>query len=430
MATRELETVSSRLTERQWLVVIFATALILRVGAILLLQTYQNPREFEDLFIARRVVAGDGFVWAGENATHKYGTVLPTVYMPPGYVYLEAALMWVLGENTLFYLILEFLQSLLGAIMALLVYQIGKEAFGSTVGLVSGLIVAVYPAFIFTSTQLVPLNVYWVLNLLVLIGLLRFRRTRDLWHILKAGFWMGLTILFRPDTMAYLFLMAVWVWLNSWPRLRMRAARAAFAFLAVAVLIVAPWTARNHLVFGKFIPVSYLQGYNLWRGNNEDTPGTGRTLSGEYFQPRQDLYDTVARLPVTRDYEIKIDDVYMQRTLQYIRENPGRIARLAMAKFFWYWIGDFTDPKARHPLYFLPWFVILPFFLIGLWQTRRKPFFFSLFYLYFGVSTAVGMVFFVLPRYRMFIEPLVIMVAVYGALSLSGQCQGVAEVRA
>ena len=83
-----------------------------------------------------------------------------------------------------------------------------------------------------------------------------------------AGVLLGLTALTRETVLYFAPLAALWLaWRPSRPGARLRAA----AFLAAAVLTVAPWTLRNWIVFRTFIPVSTSAGLNLWQGNVAQT---------------------------------------------------------------------------------------------------------------------------------------------------------------
>jgi hypothetical protein len=77
-----------------------------------------------------------------------------------------------------------------------------------------------------------------------------------------AGLLFGLAVLTRETVLYFAPLAALWL---AYGR-RSARARAAL-FLAVVVLTVAPWTYRNWVVHGAFVPVSTAGGLNLYQGN-------------------------------------------------------------------------------------------------------------------------------------------------------------------
>src|SRR5258707_5297166 len=78
-----------------------------------------------------------------------------------------------------------------------------------------------------------------------------------------AGVLWGIAILTRETVLYFVPLAAVWLATRPGSGARVRAA----AFLAVALLVVAPWTYRNWLEFHAFVPVSTAGGQNLFQGN-------------------------------------------------------------------------------------------------------------------------------------------------------------------
>ena len=84
------------------------------------------------------------------------------------------------------------------------------------------------------------------------------------------------------------------------------AAEAAATVVVMAVLI-APWTARNARVFGRFVVISTNGGVNLWMGNNSQSRGGYMELPPE----------------VDRMNEADRDEYLGRKAKDYIREHPG-----------------------------------------------------------------------------------------------------------
>lgn len=111
--------------------------------------------------------------------------------------------------------------------------------------------------------------------------------------------------------------------------------------------------------------------------------------------------------------------MYRAFALDELRADPQRVVYLALRKFWLYWGhfggADIRYPGASSPVFWLPWLMTLPFFLLGLWMTiRRDPARFGFLYLYLLGQTAIVVTFFVLPRYRIEVLPILLMFAAEG----------------
>src|SRR5580698_7217838 len=131
-----------------------------------------------------------------------------------------------------------------------------------------------------------------VLGAFAVFYLTRYLEQSGSWKdIVLAGFSMGFLMLFRAEAPALLFLYAaIIVWRGGW-----RAMAPAAVFTAIALLCLAPWTLRNYVAFGKFIPVAVSAGQNMWIGNNAHATGSQHYDYGAFFS--EDLRLELARVP-------------------------------------------------------------------------------------------------------------------------------------
>src|SRR5206468_9898926 len=67
-------------------------------------------------------------------------------------------------------------------------------------------------------------------------------------------------------------------WRGLPPAVRLR--NAAVLFIA-ALVVIGPWTVRNRLVHGQWIPIKSTFCVNVWKGNNENATGTDRPTMSE-----------------------------------------------------------------------------------------------------------------------------------------------------
>jgi len=203
------------------------------------------------------------------------------IFHPPLYPYFLAVPLALTGSLEA----AKWLQLLLSALLVPAVGRVGALAFSPGVGVVAAGITAFYPELVWFSFH------YWVENLFLLLLWWAFERliwsdrAGRLGAALAAGALWGLAVLARETALYFVPVAVLWLCRpevnpglpppGACRRLRGyapkppsgRALLRAAAFVATTVLVVAPWTWRNWVVFHAFVPVSTAGGQNLFQGN-------------------------------------------------------------------------------------------------------------------------------------------------------------------
>ena len=250
---------------------VLVIALLLRVGVVSAL--FNNLADDRDAYlgIAKTINAGNGFC--------SPGTDTPTAFRPPLYPIMIAAVSPI-GMQ----LGLAIAHVLLGTATVWLTMRLGKVLSLGPVCWMAGLVVAVnplllhYTSFPMTETLFTFLVIAW-LNLVV---------GSEGKNGIAVGVLFGLAALCRPTILAVAPLMALWLLIkrqvipakagiqssstDSSADSRTTNAKSWFVQylvpIGITVLILAPWTIRNQLVFGKPIFATTHGGYTLLLGNN------------------------------------------------------------------------------------------------------------------------------------------------------------------
>ncbi len=136
--------------------------------------------------------------------------------------------------------------------------------FGARAGLFAGFIVAVYPELVWFSVHFWSETLFMVFLWWGVERAIHADRTGSPGAAALAGLFFGLAILTRETVLYFIPLLAAGMALRP-PRSGggLRGA----VLLLVTMLTVAPWTYRNYLRFGAFVPVSTAGGLNLYQGN-------------------------------------------------------------------------------------------------------------------------------------------------------------------
>ena len=179
---------------------------------------------------------------------------------PPGYSFVLASVYALAGESDA---AAQIFQIACDALAAALVLLVAAELLSFGVGVWAGSLAALAPQFCWNSLPVLP-DTLAVPPLLVAVYLLaRACEGRTLLKALGAGALVGISCWLRANALLLAPFMVLAV-----PLLfeRGRRARPALALVAGALLVVAPLTVRNAVVFGHFIPVSLGAGQTLVEG--------------------------------------------------------------------------------------------------------------------------------------------------------------------
>jgi 4-amino-4-deoxy-L-arabinose transferase-like glycosyltransferase len=149
-----------------------------------------------------------------------------------------------------------------------------------------------------------------------LLLLLRWRRSGQTAALAAAGALIGLATLTRSATLAFLPVVALWIFANAeresrsaiwWSR---RAINACCLFTLTCSAVILPWTLRNCAVYGRCILVETGLSYNLWAFN-------------EPRESEEEIFRTLEAIPNPADRA----DYATTKGLSRLREDPAILAR-------------------------------------------------------------------------------------------------------
>jgi hypothetical protein len=267
------------------------------------------------------------------------------------------------------------------------------------------------------------LTLYLAILAWALVITVRLGRRPSVGYALAAGVLWGVMGLGRPAILAFLPFALGWLALNR--GLGRRWLRDGILMIAMAALVVLPWTIRNYAVLGRFVPVATNGGLTFWNGNNPFTTGSGQDVYTEkanaflgrpydaklpavmQWQPYPlpaEIQREVATLP-----EAELDRRLLQAGLDYMRQEPRTWLTLMGRKVVAFWwfrenLGAAYEKswtRSYKPFYLLILILVVPGLALSLRQWRR----YSLLYLLFGFTALIYIAFEVTTRYRWEIEP-------------------------
>lgn len=341
--------------------------------------------------LAEGLLAGQGFV----------GTAgLPTAERPPLYPLVLAGALQLAGGNLWgAYL----LQALLDAGSCALVFHIGRRLFGIGPGLVAGALAAGYLSLV-AATRLLLSETLFIFLLLLALRRLVSGPVRAASAAI-AGALLGLATLTR-GTSLLLPLACGLVLLRGVPA---RAGlRRAGLLLAAYALVLAPWLARNWVVFDAVVPVA---------------TQAGKVLYSSYRPPEGKIFGRYARDGTTAYAEAHLSEpeasrYFVGQTWAYVRRHPEVLPRLLLQKFGMFFVPlDWELLGAGAGVWNGGYVFIVPFAVWGAWVTRRCREGRWL-WVFAGYFLAMSLVFYGSPRARLPVEPCLLMWAGAGMAAL------------
>jgi 4-amino-4-deoxy-L-arabinose transferase-like glycosyltransferase len=209
---------------------------------------------------------------------------------PPLHVFLFALLLRIsiiLGDLTMGLALIRAVQIGLFLLTIPVGYDLARRLFNRRAGLIFAALLTVWYPLIELPIHTFSEPLFFVLFMLHLWLLLRWRDARHWRWLAGAGLalglaaltrspalyattfvlgWLVLVTLVEPDAKARNPTGVVRAWLARLRDLRWlgRLARRWAVFLVAFVLVVGPWTFRNYLVYERFIPIDTLGPPNLW----------------------------------------------------------------------------------------------------------------------------------------------------------------------
>ncbi|MCC6396699.1 MAG: glycosyltransferase family 39 protein [Bacteroidetes bacterium] len=365
-------------------------AFLLRLGYGLLFVDLERDYYWEYGEIAKNLVAGNGYalyhLQDGDVSFryHPEARPVPSAFMPPGYVAFLSPF-FLIGDISARNVLILGSQALLGAFLVLALFRFTRLYFDERAALVAAAIGALLPEFIYAANSYTPTAFYHLLVILLLERLYSFLQRRDAgWEGVGVTAFLCIALLFmRSETALFVMVSAVIVaWSRGW--------KIAGALLIVVMLAYAPWSMRNALVFDEVVPMTTSGGLNLFRGHNDDEHGA---WTDSVVEARK------RAIPLDAHYEPGVDRILRERVGEIVMGDPGAEVARTAEKLLYLWLFNPSQDRAINLFYLLPWLLMLGLTAYGIAVTgppaRHVPTF-----LFLAYSTALAVLFFVLPRYQ------------------------------
>jgi len=371
---------------------IFIIALLTRLIAIffsldIVLQDADGNAE-----LARNVLEGRGYSIGGKL----------TSCHPPLYSLFLSSLFLVFKNN---YLAVRIIQSLLGAVTCVVIFLISRKIFSIQIAIIGALIACFNPGFIKISQYLRNENLFILILAIAILFLLKQTQKKNFNNLALLGMILGIATMTRD--MLILFPFSVLLILGrdlvsrdyNFKKITM----CVIIFLIFFLLPILPWTLRNWQVHHRFVLITNKLGMGLYASY---VPRDGKIFG---YNANDDITQKADLL----DSQVEQSNFLAKEALKYIKQNPLKILKLELLKIAFFW-SPFDWEIIGYGVYNFMYGFIMPFFIYGLFILRNRYRELLPLYLPIGYTFFIALVTYGSPRFRLPIEPYLIIIASAG----------------
>ena len=381
-------------------VVIFSL-LVLAIGLrILFLFSIGNDLRWYDErnyhSIAISIKEGNGFV----STYNPYSTT----HWAPLQGYVIAAIYCVAGDYPF---TVRLFQDLLSGVILLLIFHLAIRFFSFKTGVLAAFIFAIHPIFIYVSNTLYPTLLF---SILVILSFWIFQNGifNDKYFLsIIGGVVLGLSMLAKPVGIFFIPAIILAYWLKwKWSG---KFYLHQILIITFALMTISPWILYNYNKYRKLFFITQEGIHSFVAANNPEFELKER---GQIRVPKE-IEDKVQKL--NEDVRNK---VYLQEAVHYIQTEPLRFAKNYLLRLATFWrfypstISKNVDTNRRNIIISAIFYsFLIPFSFLGMiiqYKQRRKLILLYGYILFFAAGYAL---FIPSIRYRLPIEPFLILFA-------------------
>lgn len=386
--------------------VIFLIGLALRILFVL---TLEDKIYWDDGFdydgLATRLIEGKGYV-------DKDGEF--TAFRAPGYPFFLTAIYTIFGHH---FLAVRFVQCLLNAVTIIFIFFITRLIFNQSAAIISALLFAVYPLFVYTTSTFFPTTVFIFLLSIIMFLILSIEKKQTTLKVVMLGVMLGLAALTVPTVLVFVPFALSWI-LFGRRNLNLKTIFSCVVILLSTILTLSPWLLRNFKVYHKPFVIATNGGYNFWMGNNQWASAS----SGNSIQRPEYLLKKLNQA----GSDTQKESIYYQDALEYIKKHPGRLVTLTFKKALNLWrlyptpdTGYKTNALLSKIIGAMSFGPVLFLAILGIllsWRQKKK--YSILFILLFFSFTMMHSLFITKVRFRLPLDPYLIIIASYALSEL------------
>ena len=258
----------------------------------------------------------------------------PAAHVGPLYPTLLALLYSLVGHRPEWVPMLHVLCDL-GAVWC--IYRVGTILWGPWVGAWTAALVFLYPAYWTYDPRIRSEALLTLLISLWLWATVLCSQSPSCRRYAFVGIAAGLTVLCKPVVLILVLLLTglIWIGTDRWSRKIVYVV----VYGATCIMLVAPWSVRNYVLFDRFIPVSAGMGAGLWMGSDPASRGSWP------MPPEREhaIWESAGITPLPYAhamYDVPTDQLLREKGLTRIAADPAGYLIVTLTRVWDFWIGN------------------------------------------------------------------------------------------
>ena len=289
--------------------------------------------------------------------------VLPTVFMPPLYIYFILFLKTVsFGFLELSFLVIIF-QILISLLTIYIFYKLIRQLEDKILSLIISFIFSFFPLNVWIVSQIssITLQIFLIVSFFYLI--VRLQQNDQLRFLLLFSLVSALLILTRGEFILFYFLTIFYFFIF----IRRKLSSIIISILITTVLI-SPYLYKNYNVFNK-LTLTKSFGYNLLKGNNPNFK-----VDGDAYFLEDQFKNISSTIKPNNEFEIKLDDIYKEKAINYIKSEPTKYTIFYLKKVLSFLLFDIHSnyPNYYNVFHLLPKLILSILTLVGCFYIIKK----------------------------------------------------------
>ena len=392
--------------------ILFAVALGLRVAAVAYINRSYNTYLFAPdsrLYdgLAQSLAAGEGYAIGGDH--REYTRIAPAF---PLYL---AVLYGLFGRSVQ---IVGMANAVVGSLTCLVVYGIGRKLLSRRAAALAGLIATAYWEFLFWTPFVVKETLALFLFSGALLVVLESMERESRAVAFLGGCALGLASLTRYPHLAFLPLL-VGAFMLCTDRKRLR--RLILPLVVGVGLALAPWLARNYVVFGEVLLSNHGPARQLYL-----TYGPGKVKDTRGYAGVEGLDLKVVEEMDQQPTSVHArEQSYLRSVLAQVVTDPWRVARLVGAKVVNMWRPTWVKLEFQFPIIYIPFAVtyamVLALGVVGLVLHARAAGRLSLLHVVLIYYLGAHTLWWAEIRNRMYLMPYLILFGAYAVQAIAAR---------
>jgi len=243
----------------------------------------------------------------------------------------------------------------------------------------AGLAAGCHPILVNSASQPYNEDLFFFFFAAALWAFLVWLQTQRVPWAILCGTMIGLCTLTRENGLLLLVAMGAVVLIAAPRTLKNWMGYGIIALITVALMV--PWTIRNYVRFGVFVPVASIVGRDFVEGNNSCVASEGLFVPywaegpcpsvGEQRRAQEEGETANSRLPAA----VRSDRLSQRMALQFVSDHPAAYAKLAFRRF-WTTLLPY-DPRGSQGrgeriVLLLYWLLLFPAGLLGMMDSLRR----------------------------------------------------------